>query len=70
MPNDAQRLYLVQQLIEAGFSHRVLMSQDIHSKHRMVRITAADFLQTSMDSLALALKWISSGNTPLCNHDH
>jgi len=56
MPNDAQRLYLVQQLIEAGFSHRVLMSQDIHSKHRMVRITAADFLQTSMDSLALALK--------------
>jgi len=56
MPNDAQRLCLVRHLIEAGLSHCVLMSQDIHSKHRMVRITAADFLQTSMVSLTLALK--------------
>ena len=39
MPSDAQRISLVRHIIEAGFSHRMLISQDIHSKHRMVRTT-------------------------------
>ena len=36
MPSDAQRMQSVKKLIEAGFSHRILLSHDIHTKHRLV----------------------------------
>ena len=35
MPNDAQRLAYVRALIDAGFGDRVLLSQDICTKHRL-----------------------------------
>lgn len=37
MPSDAQRIQLVKHLVDAGYSRQVLISQDIHTKHRMVR---------------------------------
>ena len=36
MPSDAQRVQWVKTLIEAGFSHRIMLSHDIHTKHRLV----------------------------------
>ena len=36
MPSDAQRVQWVKKLVEAGFSHRVMLSHDIHTKHRLV----------------------------------
>ena len=36
MPSDAQRVQWVKKLVEAGFSHRVLLSHDIGTKHRLV----------------------------------
>ncbi|KAK6630704.1 hypothetical protein RUM44_002873 [Polyplax serrata] len=35
MPSDAQRLDRIKLLIEEGFSDRILMSHDIHTKHRL-----------------------------------
>jgi phosphotriesterase-related protein len=37
MPSDAQRLDRVRGLIDAGFVSRILLSQDICSKHRLAR---------------------------------
>ena len=37
MPSDAQRLDKIVKLIENGKVERVLMSHDIHTKHRLVR---------------------------------
>ena len=36
MISDTQRIQRVKWLIEAGFEDRVLISQDIHTKHRLV----------------------------------
>ena len=38
MPSDAQRVQKVKGLVDAGFSHRLLLSHDIHTKHRLVSI--------------------------------
>ena len=37
MPSDAQRIQKVKLLIDKGYGHRILLSQDIHTKHRLVR---------------------------------
>ena len=36
IPSDAQRVQKVKTLVEAGFSHRVMLAHDIHTKHRLV----------------------------------
>ena len=36
MPTDAQRVQLVKLLVNAGYSNRVLLAHDIHTKHRLV----------------------------------
>lgn len=36
MPSDAQRVQKVKTLVEAGYAHRVMLSHDIHTKHRLV----------------------------------
>lgn len=36
MPSDAQRMDQVIMLVNAGYENRVLISQDIHTKHRLV----------------------------------
>ena len=38
MPSDAQRIQKVKLLVDRGYAHRVLLSQDIHTKHRLVRL--------------------------------
>ena len=37
MPSDAQRIQMVKHLVDAGYDRQVLISQDVHTKHRMVR---------------------------------
>jgi phosphotriesterase-related protein len=37
MPNDALRIRCIQQLIEEGYLERILVSQDICTKHRLTR---------------------------------
>ncbi len=39
-PNDAQRVQCVKQLVDAGYADRVLLSHDMHSKHRLVCFSA------------------------------
>ena len=39
--SDAQRISLIESLIEDGFEDKILISQDIHTKHR----TVSNFLQ-------------------------
>ena len=36
MPSDAQRIQWVKFLVEQGFGDRVLIAQDLHTKHRLV----------------------------------
>lgn len=36
MPSDAQRIDKIMQIIEEKRSHRILIAQDIHTKHRLV----------------------------------
>lgn len=38
MPSDAQRIQKIRLLIENGYSEKILMSHDIHTKHRLVPI--------------------------------
>ena len=35
-PSDAEKIQKVKLLIDHGYSHRVLISHDIHTRHRMV----------------------------------
>ena len=37
MPNDATRIDYIMQLMKAGYSDRILISQDICSKHRLTK---------------------------------
>ena len=37
LPSDAQRLSMIEQLIEAGFLSQILISHDISTKHRLAR---------------------------------
>lgn len=37
MPNDAMRVHSILQLIDAGYGERILVSQDICTKHRLTR---------------------------------
>ncbi len=36
-PSDAQRMDLIRHLLKEGFEDQVLIAQDIHTKHRLVR---------------------------------
>lgn len=36
MPSDAQRLDKVMQLMAEGLNDRILLSHDVHTKHRLV----------------------------------
>ena len=35
-PSDAQKIQKVKLLVDNGYTHRILLSHDIHSKHRLV----------------------------------
>lgn len=37
MPSDAQRIDCLKNLIEEGFERKLIISHDIHTKHRLVR---------------------------------
>lgn len=39
MPSDAQRIDRIKQLIQNGYQDRILVSHDIHTKHRLVSST-------------------------------
>lgn len=36
MPSDAQRISQILELVKEGYGEKVLLSQDIHTKHRLV----------------------------------
>ena len=36
MVSDAQRIQKVKTLVDNGYTHRILLSHDMHSKHRLV----------------------------------
>ena len=36
-PSDAQRIAMIQNLIDEKFEDKILMAHDIHTKHRLVR---------------------------------
>ena len=36
MPSDAQRIAFIRTLLDSGYSHKVLVAHDIHTKHRLV----------------------------------
>lgn len=38
MPSDAQRMDRIVKLVNEGFEDRILISHDIHTKHRLVSI--------------------------------
>jgi len=35
MPSDAQRIWRIKHLLDAGFEDKILIGQDIHTKHRL-----------------------------------
>ena len=35
MPSDAQRIKFIRQLVLEGYEDKILLSQDIHTKHRL-----------------------------------
>ena len=35
-PSDAQKIQKIKLLVDNGFGDKILISQDIHTKHRMV----------------------------------
>ncbi|CAH0730025.1 unnamed protein product, partial [Brenthis ino] len=35
MPSDAQRIQMIKQLVDSGYEDKILMSHDIHTKHRL-----------------------------------
>ena len=37
MPSDAQRLHFIQRIADAGYAERVVIAQDIFTKHRLIR---------------------------------
>ena len=37
MPSDAQRIQKIQLLIEQGYTDKIVIAHDIHTKHRLVR---------------------------------
>ena len=37
MPSDAQRIWRIKGLVEEGYEDRLVVSHDIHTKHRLVR---------------------------------
>ena len=55
MISDAQRIQRVKWLIEAGFEDRVLISQDIHTKHRLV-MTAVSHRFTKHNGIIILLQ--------------
>lgn len=40
MPSDAQRMQKIVRLVKEGYEDRILMSHDMHTKHRLVSSTA------------------------------
>ena len=37
-PSDAEKVQKVKLLVDNGFAHRILLSHDIHTKHRLVKL--------------------------------
>ena len=42
MVSDAQRIKKVKTLVDNGYTHRILLSHDMHSKHRLVSQFVSD----------------------------
>lgn len=36
MPSDAQRIKMIRTLVEEGYGEKIVLSQDIFTKHRIV----------------------------------
>ena len=49
MPSDAQRIQRVKLLVDNGYTDRVVIAQDMHLKHRLVRITIIVLNNTNFD---------------------
>ena len=58
MPSDAQRIKLLSGLIQEGYGDRLLVSHDIHTKHRLVSIYHFTFPLTVMIDLIVVLDQI------------
>lgn len=43
MPSDAQRIMKIKRMVDEGKTDRVLMSHDIHTKHRLVYLYFHNF---------------------------
>lgn len=39
MPSDAQRISMIRKLVQEGYGEKIVLSQDIHTKHRIVSNT-------------------------------
>ena len=39
MPSDAERVHRIHQLIVEGYENKLLISHDIHTKHRLVGLS-------------------------------
>ena len=38
MPSDAQRIDTLVRLVDQGYENKIVVSHDIHTKHRLVRL--------------------------------
>lgn len=47
MPSDAERINKIVQLVGEGYEDRILISHDVHTKHRLVRIKTETFRANS-----------------------
>lgn len=49
-PSDAEKIQKVKLLVDNGYAHRILMSHDIHTKHRLVRLLMLTILTFKLNN--------------------
>ncbi|KAH9492259.1 hypothetical protein Btru_026112 [Bulinus truncatus] len=49
MPSDAQRIKLIKSLLDEGYEDKVLISHDIHTKHRLMKYGGHGFSHTLLN---------------------
>ncbi|XP_032520598.2 phosphotriesterase-related protein [Danaus plexippus] len=62
MPSDAQRINMIRQIVNEGKVDRVLMSHDIHTKHRLLEYGGHGYAHINVNVLPkMAMKGFSKG---------
>ena len=59
-PSDAQKIKKIKLLVDNGFSDKILISQDIHTKHRMVRFKVNDLMWSTKWSVIYPLCFVQT----------